>query len=118
MSLRDMEPIYSRHPCVSLQVGRERQQLSDAPVVDVLPANPDWAETAALIMALRAVVCVDTAVAHLSGGLGADVHLACPRKRTLYWRVNGIDSPWYPSVRVYQGHNWSAVVERIAAALD
>ena len=61
--------------------------------------------------ALRCVVTVDTGVAHLAGALGADVH------PTPYWKVGGGDSPWYPSVRVYQGCRWASVVARIAAAL-
>jgi hypothetical protein len=76
MPLGDMEPIWSRLPCVSLQVGEDRQELFGTRVIDVLPEAPDWAETAALIGALRCVVTVDTGVAHLAGALGADVHLA------------------------------------------
>jgi ADP-heptose:LPS heptosyltransferase len=76
-----------------------------------------WAETAALIGALRCVVTVDTGVAHLAGALGADVHLALHMEPTPYWKVGAVDSPWYPSVRVYQGCRWASVVARIAAAL-
>ena len=117
MPLADMEPIWSRLPCVSLQVGEDRQELVGTRVIDVLPEAPDWAETAALIGALRCVVTVDTGVAHLAGALGADVHLALHMEPTPYWKVGGVDSPWYPSVRVYQGHRWAAVVARIAAEL-
>jgi hypothetical protein len=117
MRLADMEPIWSRLPCVSLQVGEDRQELVGTRVIDVLPEAPDWAETAALIGALRCVVTVDTGVAHLAGGLGADVHLALHMEPAPYWKVGGVDSPWYPSVRVYQGCRWASVVARIAAAL-
>jgi Glycosyltransferase family 9 (heptosyltransferase) len=117
MPLQDMEPIWSRYPCVSLQVGQDRAQLAGTPVFDVLPARPDWAEAAALVGALRCVVCVDTGVAHLAGALGADVHLALHMEPTPYWKVGGVDSPWYPRVRVYQGRHWAPVIARIAAAL-
>ena len=119
LSLQDMEPIWSRHHCVSLQVGRDRAQLSGTSVRDVLPPNPDWAETAALVMALRCIVCVDTGVAHLAGGLGAPVHLLMHHEPTAYFCVRGVPSPWYPHIKVYRGRgsDWSDAVERIAAVL-
>jgi hypothetical protein len=107
MTLRDMEPIWSRYPCVSLQVGQDRAQLAGTPVLDVLPAKPDWAESAALVGALRCIASVDTGVAHLAGGLGADVHLALHMEPTPYWNVGGADSPWYPRTLVYQGEHWA-----------
>ena len=76
MALADMAPIYQRFPCVSLQVGRDRSQMAGTPVLDVLPANPDWFETAALVKACRCVVAVDTGVAHLAGALGVPLQLA------------------------------------------
>ncbi|MGP0001804.1 MAG: hypothetical protein ACLPKW_29260 [Acetobacteraceae bacterium] len=41
MPLADMEPMWSRLPCVSLQVGEDRQQLVGTPVINVLPEAPD-----------------------------------------------------------------------------
>jgi hypothetical protein len=119
MPLSAMAPIYERFPCVSLQVGQDRTQLSGTPVLDGLPARPDWSETAALIMACRAIVCVDTAVAHCAGGLGAPVHLLMHNEPTAYFCVRGVASPWYPHFRVYRGKgsDWSEAVARIAAAL-
>src|ERR1700733_2131558 len=52
----------TRYPCVSLQVGQDRAQLAGTPVLDVLPAKPDWAEAAAVVGALRRGVAVDTGV--------------------------------------------------------
>jgi hypothetical protein len=75
VSLAQLRPIWSRYPCVSLQVGRERAQLAGTPVLDVLPEHPAYADRAALIMALRCCVTVDTSCWHLAGGLGAVVHL-------------------------------------------
>jgi hypothetical protein len=119
MSLATMVPIWSRHPCVSLQIGPDRAQLAGTPVLDVLPPRPDWAETAALVMALRCVVCVDTAVAHLAGGLGVDVHLAMHAEPNSYFNVAGVPSPWYRTVTLYRGKgaDWSGAIARIAAAL-
>lgn len=41
MPLADMEPMWSRLLCVSLQVGEDRQQLVGTPVINVLPEAPD-----------------------------------------------------------------------------
>ena len=117
--LSAMAPIYERFPCVSLQVGRDRAQIAGTSVLDVLPPNPDWAETAALVMALRCIVCVDTGVAHLAGGLGAPVHLLMHHEPTAYFCVRGVPSPWYPHIKVYRGKgaDWSDAVARITDAL-
>ena len=69
--LADLRLIWSRFPCISLQVGAERQQVSGTPVLDVLPPDPDWDDTAALVAVLRCVVTVDTGTAHLAGAMGA-----------------------------------------------
>ena len=61
IALDALEPIWSRFPCVSLQVGRDRSQLAGTGVLDVLPANPLTFEAAAALAACcRAVVTVDT----------------------------------------------------------
>ena len=119
MALADMAPIYERFPCASLQVGRDRTQIAGTPVLDVLPANPDWFETAALVKACRCVVAVDTGVAHLAGALGVPLHLALHPEPQLYWSIAGYgDFPWYKGVRVYRSRgDWAPVIPRIAAAL-
>lgn len=118
MSLADLAPIWSRHPCVSLQLGPACKEIAGTSVLDALPAAPDWAETAALVMACRCVVCVDTGVAHLAGGLGAEVHLALHAEPQPYYAIRGVASPWYRHTRVYKkGAGWPDAVARIAAAL-
>ena len=117
--LIEMQSIWLRHPCVSLQVGSERGQSDGTKVIDVMPDYPDWAETAALVAACRAVVSVDTSVAHLAGATGAPVHLLARHpKLTFYGEVAG-QRPWYPRMQVYLKGDaaWSEVVGRVAAAL-
>jgi ADP-heptose:LPS heptosyltransferase len=86
-------------------------------VLDVLPESPDWAETAALIAALRCVVSVDTAVAHLAGATGALVHLLVQRPNPVFYGEE--PRPFYPSMTVHLKGDaaWSEVVGRVAAAL-
>lgn len=80
--LEQMRPIYERFPCVSLQGGHWRDELSGTPVLDLLEdgvcwSSPDWSEgCAAIITNCRAVVTVHTSVMHLAGALGVDTHMA------------------------------------------
>jgi hypothetical protein len=117
-------PIWPRFPCISLKVGAERQQVSETPVLDVLPSDPDWDDTAALVAVLRCVVTVDTGTAHLAGALGARTLVAphgLPNLRwmtdTPPWQVRG---PWYPSATLYRRRagTWGDVVARIVADLE
>ena len=94
MPLRDLEPVWDRHPCVSLQVGGERRQSDATKVHDLLPAAPDWAETAALVACCRAVVTVDTAVAHLAAAMGAQTHILLGAF-CMYWPARD-QARWYP----------------------
>jgi hypothetical protein len=60
----------------------------------------DYDDTAALVAELDMVVCMQTAVAHLAGGLGVECHVLLPK--TSQWRYGeeGDTIPWYQSLRV------------------
>ena len=63
---------------------------------------------------------MDTAVAHLAGALGNTVWTLLPRHADWRWRIEGYDSPWYPTMRLFRQRvegGWSEVVEQLAAAL-
>lgn len=80
----------------------------------------DFAETAALIMALDLVICVDTAVAHLAGALGKTTWLLVPYTPDFRWLLDREDTPWYPHttlLRQSSPGDWKPVVERVARNL-
>jgi ADP-heptose:LPS heptosyltransferase len=60
----------------------------------------DFADTAALLKQLDALVCVDTAVAHLAGTLGLPTILLLPHCPDWRWGAMGESTSWYPSMRL------------------
>lgn len=128
MALADMALIMSqKQNLVSLQVGPERKELEDFPNIrDVLPIKPSWDDTAAVIANLDAVVTVDTAIAHLAGGMGKPVYLAMHRQGSWHFMADiepfRTKSPWYPNTKIFRrgakDTNWHNVVLQIAKALS
>lgn len=62
----------------------------------------DFADTAALVMALDLVVSVDTAVAHLAGSLGKPVCILSRFDGCWRWGEGRDDTPWYPTARLFR----------------
>lgn len=109
---------------VSLQTGDAAHVLSGLPghvsVLNCAANLKDFADTAALIANLDLVISVDTAVAHLAGGMGVPVWLLNRFDSDWRWLTGRDDSPWYPSLRQFRQRQmgvWDEVVERVAFAL-
>jgi tetratricopeptide (TPR) repeat protein len=80
----------------------------------------DFADTAAIIERLDAVVSIDTSVAHLAGALNKPLWLMLPFAADWRWFVGDARSPWYPSARLVRQVRpgaWADVVEQVASAL-
>jgi hypothetical protein len=76
----------------------------------------DFAQTAAAIARLDAVVAVDTAVAHLAGAMGKPLFLLLPFGADFRWLRERPDSPWYPSARLFRQHafnDWGRAVNAL-----
>jgi ADP-heptose:LPS heptosyltransferase len=74
----------------------------------------DFADTAAAIALLDAVIAVDTAVAHLAGAMGKPLFLLLPFAADFRWLRERADSPWYPTARLFrqpQFGDWDSVVK-------
>ncbi|MBV8651324.1 MAG: sulfotransferase, partial [Alphaproteobacteria bacterium] len=108
---------------VSLQKGEGAEELRSGAYPMILDADPDlrsFADTAALVAALDLVICVDTSVAHLAGGMGKPTWLLSRFDGCWRWLKDRPDSPWYPSMRIFrQGadRDWAPVIQDVRRAL-
>ena len=100
-------------------------RLSDEPALrDILMPEADsrdFADTAALIGLMDAVVTVDTSVAHLAGAMGKAVFVLVPNNPDWRWMLGRSDSPWYPTARLFRQpkpDDWDSVLDRVAEALS
>lgn len=77
-------------------------------------------DTAALMKNLDLIITVDTAVAHLAGALGCNVWLLLPYSTDWRWIHGKIDSPWYPTMKIFKQStpfDWQEVIENISDEL-
>ena len=87
--------------------------------IDLGPELGDFFETAAVIEALDLVITVDTATAHLAGGLGKRSWLMLPFIPDWRWMLDAEESPWYPSLRLFRQKELDRpeVIERMTVEL-
>lgn len=108
----------------SLQKGTRERELT-APnvprgIAALPPAISDFADTAALIAQLDLVVTVDTAVCHLAGALGRPAWVLVPYGPDWRWLLSRIDSPWYPTSRLFRQparDDWASLIPVVATRL-
>jgi hypothetical protein len=114
---------------LSLQKGFGAEQLTACPFRDRFVAAQeeidqtwDFLETAAILSACDRLICADSGVAHLAGGLGHPTWLLLKDIPDWRWGLEGESSFWYPSgLRLFRQRrrgDWGEVVGRVAAALQ
>lgn len=108
----------------SLQFGAPTAELSPPPtgmeVTDLSDRIKGFRNTANAILGLDLVITIDTVVANLAGALGVPVWVAVPSMPDWRWGLEGTNSPWFPSARVYRraaSGSWRPVFEAMAADL-
>ncbi len=98
---------------------QDRASCAALGVTDLGPELGDFATTAAIVDQLDLVITVDTAMAHLAGGLGTPTWLMLPHRADWRWQRDRDDTPWYPKTRLFrQSENgeWAPVIARMAAS--
>jgi len=76
----------------------------------------DFADTAAVVSLMDAVIAVDTAVAHLAGAMAKPLLLLLPYAADFRWLRERPDSPWYPTARLYRQPafgDWPSAIEAV-----
>jgi hypothetical protein len=99
----------------------EQLQLSEHGLENAGASFRHFGDTRDAIVALDAVVTVDTAVAHLAGALGKRTWLLLNEPAAVRWMMNRADSPWYPTMRIRRrrdGMAWEDIVASVASDID
>lgn len=112
---------------VSLQYGDVAEEIAAVNAalgVDIRVPDPaavrDFDDLAATVLEMDLVVTVQTALAHLSGAVGAPCRAMVPWAAEWRYGATGDTMPWYRSVRVLrQGEEraWEPVIRDVAAEL-
>ena len=108
---------------VNLQIGPDRSESAGMAhcFVDSLAETADFAATAALVLQLNLVICVDTALAHLVGALGHPGWVLLPFSADPRWLRQRSDCVWYPSLRLWRQQSrgdWRAPIDALTAELS
>jgi hypothetical protein len=123
MPISELKPLFDRYNVEwhNLYVGSRAMDAQTWP--QLRPPDPplrSFADTANLMAGLDCVITVDTAVAHLAGGLGIPTFLLLPAAASWRWGLNDT-TPWYPSMRLIRqqtGGDWRSATERLMLHLD
>ena len=117
--IRQGNPQHSSDPLRSLTLEETARFISDKDWVSLDPGvtgAADWVDTAGILMNLKRLVTVDTAIAHLAGALDVPVYTMINKHHD--WRYS---RPWYDSMLVFeclQHSEWEPVFKAIEQELN
>jgi FkbM family methyltransferase len=106
---------------VSLQFGIRKPAVASQAITDLADHIHDFDDLAAAMMALDAVISVDTGPAHLAGALGIAAYTLIPWLHDWRWGLDGASTYWYPAmtlVRQTGAGEWDSAVKKLAAMVD
>lgn len=90
-------------------------------MLDPCPDMHDFADTAAVIDNLDAVVAIDCSVAHLALSLKKPTWVLLPTLIDWRWRIGGKWSPWWPEAKVFRSDapgKWDLAVAELCKSLQ
>lgn len=102
------------------------QFLKSHPEIDLVEyphgtLTADYDDTAAMVMALDHMVCMQGAVTHLAGAMGKDVWVFVPQNSQWRYGGDGEDYIWSKSVRIIRQSKrgeWDSDIKRTATELS
>ena len=108
----------------SIQKGAPEQELTDLveqnwngpTIISYTNELVDFADTAAFISQLDLVISVDTSTAHVAAAIGKPVWIFNRFDSCWRWLLNRTDSPWYPTVTLFNQkvtNEWEEVIQQI-----
>jgi tetratricopeptide (TPR) repeat protein len=121
---KPLRTIGERVSWVNLSVDRRpdlRTLVSELRIADYTDSMSDFAQTAALIAALDAVVTIDCVIAHLAAALGKPTWVMVPTQLDWRWRMGNVLSPWWPQVTALQAKSagdWSDTMTQLTAEIE
>ncbi|MDB5405856.1 MAG: glycosyl transferase family 9 [Rhodospirillales bacterium] len=102
-----------------LQIGERADDIAELVAGgryrSLAPELTSFAETAAAIDHLDAVVAVDTSVAHVAGALGKTIFTLLPCTADWRWLTDSPETLWYPTMRLCRQAapgDWSAAFDQ------
>jgi tetratricopeptide (TPR) repeat protein len=109
---------------VSLQYGDVAQEVADVKnmlqtevlQLDTIDNFNDLDGLAALIDACDLVISIDNSTAHLASALGKSTWLMVPFAANWRWMLEGNQSPWYPTLKIYRQEaagDWETVLAQL-----
>ncbi len=112
---------------LSLQKGEGAEQIENCTFKehfidsqDVVNKIWDFDENAAILANCDLVITSDSALAHLSGGVGQKTWLLLKDVPDWRWGMDSEKTFWYPSMKLFRQNeigNWQEVLERVANEL-
>jgi len=113
---------------INLQYGECKEDLLevsrqlDISIYDWDDVDPlkDLDEVAAQVAALDIVISIDNTTVHMAGALGIPTWTLLPYAADWRWQMNRIDTPWYPSMRLFRqtvAGDWDAVFSKVSEQL-
>jgi ADP-heptose:LPS heptosyltransferase len=90
--------------------------MAHFPITDLAPQLRDFADLSRFVAQMDLIITVDTATAHLAGGMGKPVWNLLPFCPDWRWMLDRADSPWYPTMRLMRQQkpgDWIAVIDQI-----
>lgn len=85
-------------------------------IIDITPQLYDFSDTAAALENIDILITVDTALAHIAGGLGIKTYLLLCFAPDWRWFDNDKKTEWYPSVTIIKQHDrrtWNDVEKEL-----
>lgn len=80
----------------------------------------DFEDTAAFLSCIDLLITVDTSTAHIAGAIGKKVWLLNRYDSCWRWLDNRSDSPWYPSMKIFNQpklNDWESVIDEVCVEL-